>query len=90
MTFVMPEKGTYTIDGTALSEETTYNKHASEGYVLTAAPDAGYKFAGWYQNGIFLSERQAYTLKTDTDAKISAKFIAETAPTLKSRQRQVL
>ncbi|WP_278566862.1 chitobiase/beta-hexosaminidase C-terminal domain-containing protein [Emergencia timonensis] len=83
VTFVMPEKGTYTIDGTALSEETTYNKHASEGYVLTAAPDAGYKFAGWYQNGIFLSERQAYTLKTDTDAKISAKFIAETAPTLK-------
>ena len=45
VTFVMPEKGTYTIDGTALSEETTYNKHASEGYVLTAAPDAGYKLS---------------------------------------------
>lgn len=83
VTFVIPENGTYTVDGSALSEETTYNKHASEGYVLAATPDAGYKFAGWYQNGIFLSERQSYTLKSDADARISAKFVAETAPTLK-------
>lgn len=83
VTFVMPENGTYTVDGSALSEETTYNRHASEGYLLTATPDAGYKFAGWYQNDLFLSGRQAYTLKTDADAAISAKFVADTAPTLK-------
>ncbi|SCJ98528.1 Uncharacterised protein [uncultured Eubacterium sp.] len=83
VTFVIPEHGTYTVDGAALSEEITYNRHASEGYLLTATPDAGYKFAGWYQNGIFLSERQVYTLKTDIDARISAKFVADTAPTLK-------
>lgn len=83
VTFVMPENGTYTVDGFALSEETTYNRHASEGYLLTATPDAGYKFAGWYQNDLFLSGRQAYTLKTDADAAISAKFVADTAPTLK-------
>ena len=82
-TFVTSENGTYTVDGTELSEEIEYNRHASVGYVLEATPDVGYKFAGWYQNGSFLSEKQAYTLKTDTDARISAKFVADTAPTLK-------
>lgn len=83
VTFMTAENGTYTVDGEPLNEETTYNKHASAGYVLAAEPREGSRFVGWYQNGVFVSEKQEYTIKIDIDAQISAKFVSDTAPSLK-------
>lgn len=82
MTFAKPENGSYSVDGTAITEEAHYNKNALIGYQLSATADEGYKFLGWYVDGAFLSDQSNYTLKKDTDATICAKFVSESSPVL--------
>lgn len=47
VTFVPGQRGSYTVDGNAITAETTLSKKSSEGYVVSAVADAGYSFYGW-------------------------------------------
>lgn len=47
VTFVPGQRGSYTVDGNAITAETVLPKKSSEGYVVSAVADAGYSFYGW-------------------------------------------
>lgn len=47
VTFVPGQRGSYTVDGNAITAETILSKKSSEGYVVSAVADAGYSFYGW-------------------------------------------
>jgi hypothetical protein len=81
-TFLAPENGTYTVDGTAITEQTTISKAASEGYALVATPAAGYVFFGWYSeaSGAYLSYNASASLKFAADPQLKPVFVqADTA-----------
>ena len=83
VTFHSPEYGTYTVDGYNVTAEFTKNKAAGESYVLNVTSvNSGYKFVGWYQNGIFLSENGTYELTAVGESSIEAKFLDLSAPSL--------
>ena len=47
---------------------------------LTAIPDGGWKFEGWYQGQQLLSRDREYRFRVETDMVLTAKFAAESAP----------
>ena len=55
---------------------------ASKKITLTAVPDAGWYFEGWFDGETKLSEEENFTYTTSTDITISAKFEKGTKPTL--------
>ena len=83
ITFKTSEGGSYTVDNEVISEDRTFNrKPASEGYYLSAKPDSGYEFWGWYRGDILISKSSDYVLKADEDSIITAKFIVHGTPIL--------
>ncbi len=46
--FAVPENGSYTVDGAAITAETTKEADPPVTYNVVATPAAGYKFIGWY------------------------------------------
>lgn len=58
--------------------EYTKNTYA----VLTAEPNAGYAFDGWYENGNLVELNTTYRFKVTNDATLEAKFIEVEAPSL--------
>ena len=47
---------------------------------LTAVPDEGWKFEGWYLGQQLLSGDREYRFRVETDMVLTAKFAAESAP----------
>ena len=77
-TFKTAANGSYTVDGTAITEATELSKSAAEGYVLAATPAEGYQFVAWYNEttGKYISSAASYTLTLDEDAVISPIFVS--------------
>lgn len=81
-TFISAEHGSYTVDGSAVSEETTKTQSSMTAYTFAATPDAGYKFMGWYSETEekYLSAENPAAFNFDSDQTITAKFVAEDIP----------
>ncbi len=77
-TFVPAENGSYTVDGTAITQETVLTKNSAEEYTLKATPASGYKFAGWYSltKNEYLSFSENAGLKFDEEQSVTARFVS--------------
>ncbi|MBE6807058.1 MAG: hypothetical protein E7527_03455 [Ruminococcaceae bacterium] len=78
-TFLAPENGSYTVDGTAIAAETSYTKAPTESsYALVATANSGYAFYGWYNEtaGGYVSYDATTTLPVGSDATIKPVFVA--------------
>ena len=47
VSFKKPVNGSYSVDGTSITEDTDITKLSTESFALNATPASGYKFAGW-------------------------------------------
>ena len=76
-TFVPAEHGSYTVDGTVITESTQLTKNSSEAYTLAANAASGYKFVGWYSvtNGDYLSYDANASLMIDEEQTVTAEFV---------------
>jgi len=81
VTFLPAENGSYTVNGTAVTEEYSNTQNAVNAYKLAAKPDEGYQFRGWYNvtTGEYLGTDTTLTLNVESDCTITAKFLSEDA-----------
>ncbi len=80
-TFLPVEGGSYTVDGAAISAETSYEKEpTASSYTVKATPASGYSFFGWYDElgGTYLSYDASTTLLIASDAKVKPVFVSGT------------
>ena len=77
--FQPAEHGTYTVDSQEISEEWSSSRSSLDPYEVSAIPENGYQFLGWYDltNDRYLSTKQSDFLNIDSDRTITAKFVDE-------------
>ncbi len=82
VTFVPGENGSYSVDGTAVTEETVITKLNSELFALSATPASGYSFMAWYDatNERFLSQTGTTSLVFTEPITVTPKFITAGVP----------
>ena len=75
-TFLPAENGSYTVNGTAVAEETSYTQNSLTAYTVAATPDSGYQFMGWYNltTQKYISTDASTDLRIDGDCSITARF----------------
>lgn len=76
-TFQPAENGSYTVDGTAITEETSRTQSSMTAYQLAATPNNGYQFMGWYNvtTGKYVATTASTPLKVEENCTITAKFV---------------
>ena len=79
-TFLAPENGSYTVDGTAINAQTTMEKSSTEAYALKATPASGYMFFGWYSeaSGSYVSYDAETSQIFGSDPQLKPVFIPST------------
>ncbi len=72
--------GSYTVDGTAVTSETSLTKNAQTGFAVKATEEKGYRFLGWYSEtlGKYLSTAAETTLHPESDQTIVPRFASST------------
>lgn len=65
------------IDDATLAIETNSNCADGGTYSVSAKPTIGYKFAGWFENGVKISDLQTYSVVMTADKVLVAHFIQE-------------
>ncbi len=77
VTFVPGEHGSFTVDGTAITEVTILQESNLHNYVLSATPDEGYEFISWYDqtNQRSLSNDSSTELSFLEDTTVTALFM---------------
>lgn len=80
-TFVPAENGTYTVNGTPITEEYSNTQSSLNAYQVVATPADGYQFMGWYDvtNGKYINTAATAALFIESDCTITAKFASKTA-----------
>ena len=80
-TFQPATNGFYTVDGEAITEESSKTQSSLTAYQLVATPDSGYQFLGWYSItlGKYISTDAATSLNIESDCTITARFASKTA-----------
>ena len=80
-TFVPAENGTYTVDGTVVTEEYSNTQSSMTAYQVVATPAEGYQFLGWYNltTGKCIATAASTALNIENDCTITAKFAIKTA-----------
>ena len=80
-TFVPAENGSYTVDGTPITEEYSNTQSSLNAYQVVATPADGYQFMGWYDvtNGKYINTAATAALFIESDCTITAKFASKTA-----------
>ncbi len=84
-TFKVAENGSYTVDGTAVTEDTLKDQDPSVTYAVAATPATGYKFVGWYSteaNG-YVSYSATDTLQITAATTVYPVFISSAVPVFK-------
>ena len=73
------EGGSYTLNGEAITAETTDEVALNTVLALSATAEDGYVFYGWYdaKSGKYLSQDAIFNLKASADAEISPVFISD-------------
>lgn len=81
-TFQPAENGSYTVDGTEITEGTVKTQQSTTAYSLSATAASGYKFVGWYSvtNKIYLSTDLLASLYFDSNQTVTAVFVEENTP----------
>ena len=75
-TFLKSENGSYTVDGTAITADTTMTQSSLKPYQMSATPAEGYQFLGWYnENGTCLSPNAVTGLNISEECSVSARFV---------------
>jgi len=81
VTVTVPASTKYTInvtagDGGSISGSGRYNKNAN--VFLSATPNTGYRFDGWYENNVKIADAGAqYSFPATMDRTLQARFIAD-------------
>ncbi|MDO4620846.1 MAG: InlB B-repeat-containing protein [Lachnospiraceae bacterium] len=77
-TFATAENGSYSVNGTSITEETSMTGRSIEAYSLTAEPAEGYKFLDWYSvtKSASLSSNQNFSYKSDQAQTVTARFVS--------------
>ena len=80
-TFVPAENGTYTVNGTLITEEYSNTQSSMTAYQVVATPAEGYQFLGWYNltTGKCIATAATTALNIESDCTITAKFASKTA-----------
>ena len=80
-TFAPAENGTYTVDGTVVTEEYSNKQSSMTAYQVVATPAEGYQFLGWYNltTGKCIATAASTALNIESDCTITAKFAIKTA-----------
>ena len=80
-TFVPAENGTYTVNGTPITEEYSNTQSSLNAYQVVATPADGYQFLGWYNltTGKCIATAATTALNIESDCTITAKFASKTA-----------
>ena len=80
-TFVPAENGTYTVNGTPITEEYSNTQSSLNAYQVVATPADGYQFMGWYDvsNEKYISTSAKAALNIENDCTITARFASKTA-----------
>ena len=80
-TFVPAENGTYTVNGTLITEEYSNTQSSMTAYQVVATPADGYQFMGWYDvsNEKYISTSAKAALNIENDCTITARFASKTA-----------
>ena len=75
-TFQPSENGSFTVDGSVVTEEISNTQSSLIAYQLVATPAEGYQFMGWYNvtTGKYFSTDASTQLKTESDGIITARF----------------
>ena len=75
-TFQPAVNGSYTVDGAAITKETSFTRSSTQGYAVVATPASGYQFMGWYDvaREEYISAEATTTLNMEYDATITARF----------------
>ncbi len=82
VTFMPASGGSYTVDGTAITAQTSITKKSTESFALKATPASGYKFFGWkstVQNS-YVSKNTTFTFMTVENDTITPEFYPSTTP----------
>ncbi|MBR4020590.1 MAG: hypothetical protein IKI99_04685, partial [Firmicutes bacterium] len=79
VTFSVGANGSYTVNGTPLTEKTEIKETTTErDFVLKATPKDGYEFLGWFNGSKYISGDTEYTFRaTSKKATITPKFMKE-------------
>ena len=80
-TFLPAENGTYTVNGTLITEEYSSTQSSLNAYQVAATPAEGYQFMGWYNltTGKCIATAATTALNIESDCTITAKFASKTA-----------
>ena len=81
VTFKAPENGTYTVNGAAITSDTTQTNPASLAYELVAVPTDGYQFLDWYcaTTDTVISTTASATQYFDATVTVYPRFVPEDA-----------
>ena len=78
-TFVPAENGTYTVNGTPITEEYSNTQSSMTAYQVVATPADGYQFLGWYNltTGKCIATAATTALNIESDCTVTAKFVSK-------------
>ncbi len=84
-TFATVENGSYTVDGTSITETTELSKDSGVPYALSATPATGYKFVGWYSTaaGEYISIEQNASEYITEATTVYPVFVSTATPVFK-------
>ena len=78
-TFLPAENGTYTVNGTLITEEYSNTQSSMTAYKVVATPADGYQFLGWYNltTGKCIATAAITALNIESDCTVTAKFVSK-------------
>ena len=82
ITFKASSHGSYTVDGTAVTTDTTVTKLTTDTVSLAATPASGYKFFGWYSEttGNFFSTTATLSTSFTSSQTVYPVFVSSSSP----------
>lgn len=85
LTLIPSVNGTYTFNGEEITNEKLISVNGLESFTLSAMPDEGYEFFGWYFNDQFVSSSNPYvTTYSSSDAVVTARFAIQNSAYFKN------
>ena len=82
LTLKVPTNGSYKVDGTAVTAQTTKTVLTTDSVTLAATPASGYKLLGWYNEttGSYFANTASVTTSFTENATIEPKFVPNGSP----------
>ena len=80
-TFKAPQHGSYTVNGTQITSDCVNTGSSFDPYTVSATPDSGYIFMGWYNAETMrsISTDASCSLSLNSDCTVMPKFVSNSA-----------